>query len=569
MFQQKVTALSFTLLVLCLFILSCNNSDDKKGEKKIVANPELIDEATSNSIEELITYALKHSGKIDDSTKLQFTAVVNGFYASNEFKNVWSKKEKWQPLADSLFEFVKNAELYGLFPKDYQPTKLNNIKHQLDTDSLKRMDAVIWSKADMLLTDACLHIIKDLKYGRLSNDSGALSSDSTKMSKSIVEMQKNLLSQKSLTDFFSSIEPKRKEYAELKKGIKRFIDSMDRHTYTYVIYPYKKDDEKDSVFFIKTLQKRLSESKCISFTNKLPDSTQLDSSIRKYQKLKSIKPDGKVSATLIKTLNTSDVEKFKRIAITLDRYKKLPDSMPQRYIWVNLPGFYMQVWDTDTLALESKIICGKPATPTPLLTSVITDMITYPTWTVPTSIIAKQYLPKLKNNPNYLARLGLKLIDSKGQSISGSDVNWGKYSKGIPYKVVQASGDRNALGVMKFNFDNPYAVYMHDTNERWLFKNSSRANSHGCVRVQEWEKLARYFTFIDSLNLRAGDTLRYTFDSVKTLLSEKMNRRLPVKTPVHVYFIYYSCVGKDGKIKFYDDIYGDDKALREKYFSDK
>jgi L,D-transpeptidase YcbB len=268
-------------------------------------------------------------------------------------------------------------------------------------------------------------------------------------------------------------------------------------------------------------------------------------------------------------MNTSDAERFKRIAITLDRYKKLPDSLPQRHIWVNLPAFYLQVWDSDTLALESKIICGKTATPTPLLSSVITDMVTYPTWTVPTSIIAKQYLPKLKNNPNYLSRLGLKLMTEKGTVIDGSSVNWDKYSKGIPYKVVQASGDRNALGVMKFNFDNPYAVYMHDTNERWLFKNASRANSHGCVRVQEWEKLARYLTLVDSLNLPAGDTLRYTFDSVKTLLSKKINKRLLVKIPVHVYFAYYSCEGKDGRIRFYDDIYGDDKALREKYFTDK
>lgn len=569
MFQQKVSAFSFTLLVLCLFIIACNSNSDKTKETKIIANPEQMDEAAGSSIEELLGYAVKHAGKIDDSLRLRYTALVNGFYTSNEFKNVWSKKEKWQPLADSVLELAKNAELYGLFPKDYQAAKLERIKKQLDTDSLKRMDAVAWSKADMMLTDACLHLLKDLKYGRLSNDSAALSADSAPLAKKIIALQHSLLQQKSLSLFIAGIEPKRRGYAELKSGIKSFLDSMDRKTYTYVVYPYKKDDEKDSLFFIKTLQKRLSESNCMSVTKKLPDSAQLDSSIRKYQKLKAIKPDGKVSAALIKMLNTSDAERFKRIAITLDRYKKLPDSMPEKYIWVNLPGFYMQVWDTDTLVLESKIICGKPATPTPLLTSTITDMVTYPTWTVPTSIIAKQYLPKLKNNPNYLARLGLRLVDSKGQSISGASVNWWKYNKGIPYKVVQGSGDRNALGVMKFNFDNPYAVYMHDTNERWLFKNSSRANSHGCVRVQEWEKLARYFTLIDSLNLPAGDTLAYTFDSVKTLLSEKKNRRLVIKTPVKVYFNYFSCEGKNGKIKFYDDIYGDDKALREKYFSDK
>lgn len=568
MAPQKVTALSFTLLVLCFFIISCNNSDNT-ADKKIVINPEEMDEAAGSSIQELLAYAMQHAGKIDDTTKLKFTAIVNGFYTGNNFKNVWSKKEKWQPLADSLFDYIRDAELNGLFSKDYQANKLGSIRQLLNTDSVKRMDAVIWSKADMLLTDACLHVIKDLKYGRLLNDTAALAADTTQMAKALIAFQRTLLSQASLSSFFSSIEPKRKEYQELKNGIKRFIDSMDHKTYTYVVYPYKKGDTKDSLAFIKTLQKRLSESKCISFTNKLPDSTQLDSSVRKYQKLKAVKPDGKITAGLIKLMNTSDAERFKRIAITLDRYKRLPDSMPVRYIWVNLPAFNLQVWDTDTVVMESKIICGKPSTPTPLLSSTITDMVTYPTWTVPNSIIAKQYLPKLKNNPNYLSRLGLRLINSKGEVISGSSVNWAKYSKGIPYNVVQASGDRNALGVMKFNFNNPYAVYMHDTNERWLFKNASRANSHGCVRVQEWEKLARYLTYIDSLNLPAGDTLRYTFDSVKTLLAEKKNRRLPVKTPVKVYFHYFSCEGKDGKIRFYDDIYGDDKALREKYFADK
>jgi murein L,D-transpeptidase YcbB/YkuD len=243
--------------------------------------------------------------------------------------------------------------------------------------------------------------------------------------------------------------------------------------------------------------------------------------------------------------------------------------MPQRYIWVNLPGYYLQLWDTDTMVFESKVICGKPATPTPLLTSMITDMVTYPTWTVPTSIIAKQYLPKLKNNPNYLARLGLKLVDRKGQPISGQSVNWSKYTKGIPYNVMQNSGDNNALGVMKFNFNNPYAVYLHDTNQRYLFKNASRAFSHGCVRVQEWEKLADYLIRNDSMNLKPGDSLRYSVDSVKTLLAEKKNRRIPVKSPVYLYITYFGCEGKDGKIKFYDDMYGDDKALREKYFTDK
>ncbi len=567
MFQQKVSIYNFTLLVICFFILSCNNRSETAEEKKIVDTPEQMDDATTTSIEGLMNFSLAHNGKIDDSTRLQLTNIVNAFYTGKEFQSVWSKQEQWQPLADSLIEFLNNAELYGLFPRDYNAAKLGYLKAQLDKDSVKRMDAVLWSKADLLLTDACIKIIKDLKYGRISNDSSALADDSSKMAKALIKMQNALLSQPDFSNFLSSIEPKHRGYIALKQGIKHFLDSMDRRTYTYVLYPYKKNDEKDSLSFIKTLQKRLSESSCISFTKKLPDSAQLDSSIRRYQKLKGVKQDGKISAAVIKMLNNSDAERFKRIAVTLDRYKRLPDSLPEKYIWVNLPAYYLQLWDTDTLALESKIICGKPATPTPQLTSIITDMVTYPTWTVPTSIIAKQYLPRLKNNPNYLSRLGLRLVNAKGETISGSSVDWDKYSKGIPYKVMQGSGDDNALGVMKFNFNNPYAVYLHDTNQRYLFKNSSRAFSHGCVRVQEWEKLANYLIRNDSMHLKPGDTLRYTVDSVKNLLSEKKNRRIDVKSPVYLYITYFSCEGKDGKIKFYEDIYGDDKALREKYFS--
>ena len=154
--------------------------------------------------------------------------------------------------------------------------------------------------------------------------------------------------------------------------------------------------------------------------------------IEKYQKQKGLKVDGKISTALIRQLNTNDLERFKRIAITLDRYKQLPPEMPQKYIWVNLTGFYLWVIDHDTIDIESKIICGKPDTRTPLLTSEISDMVTYPTWTVPNSIIAKEMLPGLKRSSGYLARKGFSLFNYKGEEIDPSTINWAKYKRAIP-----------------------------------------------------------------------------------------------------------------------------------------
>ena len=568
MYYNKNSYLQITILVLCLFIIACNN-ETASGDKQIVANPEQMDKKTGENIEEALGFALKNNGKIDDSIRLNLATITSNFYAMEGNQPVWSSKEVWQPIADTLFDFITNAELEGLFPKDYHFKNLQALKNKLDTDSLKRMDAVLWTKADLMLTDAFMRIIKDLKHGRLQPDSITISKDSALANDFFIKNLKSLIDTKQFTTLLTSLQPTNKGYWELKKGIKSFLDSMDRHSYSYVTYPYKKGDTKDSLFFIKTLQKRLGESGITTATGKLPDSAQLNTALQKYQKQKGIKSDGKVSLALIKIMNTSDAERFKRIAITLDRYKQLPAKMPEKYIWVNLPGYYLWVIDHDTIALESRVICGKPDTRTPLLNSEITDMVSYPTWTVPTSIIAKSYLPKLKNNPGYLARIGLKLVNGKGETIDGNSINWSKYSKGIPFKVMQNSGDNNALGIFKFNFNNPYAVYLHDTNQRYLFKNASRALSHGCVRVQEWEKLAFYIARNDSMSIGNPDSLKYNTDSIKNWIANKEHHRIDVKKRIPIYIRYFSCEGKNGKIKFYDDIYGEDKVLREKYFADK
>jgi murein L,D-transpeptidase YcbB/YkuD len=558
-------SINFCLIILTSIFYSCGNAP-KPIEVVLVENPDKLDGETSKGIHQFMDYALQNKGKVDDSTFFHLTKLVNAFYNTNEYSNVWSKNGKWQPIADSLLLFIQNAALHGLSSKDYHVDRLLAIKEQLDTDSVQSKNAILWSKADLLMTDASLYIISHLKYGRLLSDTNAIIDNAGVKGELLLQHFNSLLVKPSFILSLSKVEPTNLGYWELKNGIKNFVDSMDKRVFTYLVYPIKKNDQKDSLLFVKNFQKRLSEGNFIEFNDKLPDSLDLATAIKKFQRKKGAKQDGIITAKLIRSLNTNDVERFNRIAITLDRYKMLPDSMPEKYIWVNLPAYYLQLWDHDTVVFQSKIICGKPETRTPLLQSNITDMVTYPTWTVPSSIIEKQYLPKLKVNPNYLSKIGLKLVDNHGEFIDPVKIKWAKYKKGIPYKIVQNSGDDNALGVIKFNFKNPYAVYLHDTNQRYLFKNSSRALSHGCVRVQDWEKLAYYIAKNDSLNLVTGESLQYTTDSIKSWISSKKHKWIGVRNQIPLFITYFGCEGKGGKIKFYEDIYLEDKVMREKYF---
>jgi murein L,D-transpeptidase YcbB/YkuD len=556
-----------------MFIVSCNNKS-KPADKEIVSTPQEMDQQVSDALKTALEYSLENNGKVDDSITLKMDSTVNNFYSNNEFKNIWSHEEKWNPLSDSLYAFIKNARLSGLFPNDYHFYHLRALKTRLDNDSAARTDAALWTRADLMLTDGFIHIVKDLKLGRIPNDSISLNKDSAVDDAFYAANLKKLLDEKQLTSLLASLEPTNAGYWNLKNAIKPFLDSMDWHAYTYLTYPYKTKSPEDSIAFIKSLTKRLIESKCIappaddnySYT---PDTAELKTGIKQYQKLKALKQDGQVSASLIKSLNNTDVEKFKRIAITLDRYKHLPATMPEKYIWVNLPSYYLKVWDHDTIALESKIVCGKPTTRTPLLTSAITNMVTYPTWTVPNSIIVKSYLPKLKVNPNYLTKIGLNILNKDGDIVDPTKVNWKKYSKGIPYTVMQGSGDANALGVLKFNFNNKYAVYLHDTNEHGLFNKETRCLSHGCVRVQQWEQLAFLITRNDSLNAKPNERLSYNTDSIINILHRKEKKTLFVRNRMPLFIRYFSCEGINGKIKFYDDMYGEDADIRNKYFSNK
>lgn len=549
-----------------LFFVSCSNNEKIKDED-IVTDPVTMDTRVAENINIALKYAMDNSGNIDDSAQIKLPKVVREFYNKINYRPVWSSTEKWLPLADSLYRFITGAEAEGLFPEDYHFQKLKFLKDTLDADSITRMNASYWTKADLLFTDAFMHLLKDLKQGRLQPDSLSLNKDSVLVDKFFIATLNELFDKQKFTDLLNSLQPKHKEYWELKKSIKAFTDTMDRKPYSSINYPFKRGNVKDSLFFISMLQKRLLESGCIDSGKSLPDSAQLFKAIKKYQLRHGLQPDGKYGKQVVNSLNNTDVEKFNRIAVTLDKYKQLPEKMPEKYIWVNLPGYYLWMIDADTLVFESKVIVGKPETRTPLLTSEISDMITYPTWTVPNSIIVKQYLPRLKTNPNYISKIGLKLMNSKGEVIDPTTINWSKYSRGIPYKVVQGSGDNNSLGVIKFNFNNPYYVYLHDTNQRYLFKNSSRALSHGCVRVQDWQKLASYIADNDSLLSTNKTALKYTSDSIKNWIDKKERHRVDVKNHIPLYIRYFTCGAKKGKIFFYDDIYGDDKELAEKYFA--
>ena len=561
--QRLITA------CVAIFVLSLSSCKEKTKPEEIVIvkAPEKMDDKVKELIRSFLEYSASKNGRIDDSTVLYQLPILAGIYKQKAFSPQWSSSQNWLAQGDSLLLFIENAKLYGLFPTDYHSQPLAVIKNLFSKDVFKdkeTQDAASWARADLMLSDALISILHDIKLGRLPNDSITLRKDSVLAEEFISSKFNAAASGLSLDVIVSTLEPKHKGYRELKEATRNFLETADFNPITQIAFP-----NKNSLELRSSVAKRLFEMGYIDSIYTEIDSVRLVSILKKFQKDKKLTIDGKIGAQTIRMLNLSDLEKFNHIAITMDRYKMLPDSLPEKYIWVNIPSYTLRLVSHDTLVLNSKVVVGKPITRTPVLTSAISEMITYPQWTIPASIIEKEILPGLKKDTGYLRKKGYMLLNGKNEEVVPDSIDWNKYKKTIPFKVIQGSGDDNALGVLKFNFYNRYSVYLHDTNQRSFFAFDSRAFSHGCVRVQEWEKMA-YYIMNNENNVSTSTKVKpIPVDSLTHWLEIKEKHSIPIRSKVPVFIRYFTCEVNDGQISFFQDIYDEDKKMIELLFANK
>jgi murein L,D-transpeptidase YcbB/YkuD len=544
------------ILVFIVATLLSSLSSCKTKNTNHTTNPKLI----TAEIKSLFKNQKELKNTIEDSIILSTPNETSSAYQERNYEPYWINDTGLTNNGKNLIDFVINARNYGLIPEAYNVQKTSNQYNNLKIDTLwenARKNPKNWARIDILLTDAFLSISRNLDLGYIPLDS--LSKDKSYNSAKYRNGLAKTINSDNIIQILESFEPTTPSYKELKKHLPIFLSNADfSKKLTFIDYPVKSQDK-----FISQIIKRSKEENFLAQEVTTLDSIQLSNLIKKIQEKKSLEVDGKYGRQLIFALNNTDHEKYLKLVINMDRLRRNREAYPNRYLWVNLPSFYLQVFENGVTKIESKVIIGKPYTRTPLITSKINQITTYPTWTIPTSIISKEILPNIKKNNAYLNRKGYSLYDATGKQVNPDSVNWSSYEKGIPFKVVQPGGDANSLGIMKFNFPNKHSVYLHDTNQRSLFNNSFRSLSHGCVRVQNWDSLYQYIILSDK-KANADDVAsnNVVVDSVKTWLSAKKRRTISVTNELPIYIRYFTAASRNGKIEFYEDVYGEDSKIR-------
>jgi L,D-transpeptidase YcbB len=286
----------------------------------------------------------------------------------------------------------------------------------------------------------------------------------------------------------------------------------------------------------------------------------LAQAVARFQRRHGLEEDSIIGPGTLRQLRVPLSQRVVQLRLALERLRWLPRELGTRTIIVNLPEFRLRAFDGDGThpALTMNVVVGSAAhkTETPLLSAEMRYVIFRPRWNVPDSIIQKEMLPSIQRNPAYLQRQNLELIGSDGSVLEPTEENIALLGA-REARLRQRAGNRNALGLVKFEMPNRQSIYFHDTPSKALFQRARRDFSHGCIRVAEPVALAEFaLTGVD------GWTRARIENAMRNTDPKRRHVRVALASPITVYLIYSTAAANEtGEISFLDDIYGHDAKL--------
>ena len=428
-----------------------------------------------------------------------------------EMRAVWSEAN-WAVAA----RILQNASDEGLEPSDYRPSATN--------DAARTAAASAYARDLRLGRDRLRGLDKDILLPEQVFDAPAALALALKDNR--------------LEAFFSGLPPPAGEYARLRSALARYRAIAAGGGWGSLTARAPETD----------LRARL-ESEYPSLAG-IPT----DIALKHFQDRHGLPADAKLSRATLAALNVPAAERAQKIAANMERWRWLPRPLEASRIAVNVPAAILTLWTEGKVALESRVIVGKPATPTPILRANGIGVTVNPAWTVPRSIAVKEMLPKLRHNPAWLKSQNIILLNGPPGDPHGLLVNWrGLSQNNFPYRLQQLPGSNNALGLIKLELPNRFDVYLHDTPGKGAFAASQRALSHGCVRVEQIMPLAAHALSDDS---------RQAAQRIADAIAVGQTRTLPLPRTLPVYFLYLTAqADARGEMQFWPDLYGRDRRL--------
>lgn len=280
----------------------------------------------------------------------------------------------------------------------------------------------------------------------------------------------------------------------------------------------------------------------------------LAEAVKHFQVRHGLAATGTVTPRTLAALNTPVEKRLKQLEASLTRLENMNFSFGQRYVVVNIPAAFAEAIEDDKVVRRYRVIVGKTEKPSPTLTADITSVNLNPTWTVPSSIAKSEISAHMRKDPTYLSRMHMEVLGANDAPVDPNTVDWSG-NRTPNFTVRQQSGAWNALGAVKIDMPNSYSVYMHDTNQRNLFTDDYRFDSHGCSRVDNVRDLAAWLL---------KDQPQWNRAAIDAAIATGQRHDVRVTRKIPVAWIYLDAwMTRDQTVQFRNDIYAQDQQLLE------
>lgn len=536
-------------LVPIIVFISCRTSketliliEDAASVKEVFVYPDL-------QVRHKIDSLFLSGGVFPDNSNEAELEDVSHYYEQKNFQPLWNTREK----VTKGIAMVRHSHFHGLQPTDYFIDEIDNL---LQEGCYDKPDPLGLAYIDIYLTSAVKRLSKHCVLGKLhpkkyfptwNGYENHFSEFNSVFTQFIVQNKVDSLER--------GFRPQLTAYeAMYNEMVRLWFLKTSYFDYKSMDYPGQILRRGDTSLFVVDLKYALISRGYMN--EEKPDdifNDTLESAVKSFQRIHGLNPDGVPGPKTFFFLSWTIEDYQNVLRVNMERLRWYNNFLPDIRIEVNIPSADLVLSNADTILFKTKVIVGKFDNQTPVITSNIDYLVFNPCWTVPQSIAAKKFLKRMQRDTTFLDKRNM-FITQNGREVDHDSIDFKQYTENnFPFKIYQRSSNDNALGKVKFMFPNSYSVYLHDTPGKSLFARDIRTYSHGCVRVQDAEYLAKLILSDIDKNTKPVDYYYKKGFPIKVYL----------KNEIPLYINYFTCRFNEelNEIQYFKDIYNYDHKM--------
>lgn len=492
-----------------------------------------------------------------DKTEDRAWEAMRGFYQKRQFHPVWFNPQGSRPQARDLVAAIDSLAGEGLDPrlyrKDTLSTAVRDVGFDADLDDPQVQRRL--AQAELSLTYAYLTMAAHLASGRLQP---AALGVNWHIAPPQPELEGGL--EEAMKDGGSILAALRgqtrssRDYGDLRDALARYEEMAAQGDWPRVGKTLKKGARGAEVLLLRARLAAEGDLESLPAPDDLYDDAVVEG-VSRFQGRHGLEPTGKVDTATLTELDVPVEDRIRQLQVNLERKRWMPADFGPRHIAVNIPDYRLQFVENGLQTLEMRVIVGKAQrNKTPVFSGEMTYLVLNPEWNVPQTIIVQEIKPALAKDSSYLRRKGMEVVRGWGKNLEAVDPSTVDLARlGSEYRLRARPGASNPLGQVKFMFPNRFNVYLHDTPSDRLFNASTRALSHGCVRLEKP---------IDLANAVLADNPKWTPDAVQDAIAAGDSKTVSLREPLPVHIYYLTAwVDEAGTVQFRRDVYGHDAKV--------